>query len=418
MTGFDAERYLRLLGERAMVEAELAEAERQVSALDHAAAALVVGGVIDLQRAAEISADYTLAKQLVRRPDLAERLARFRPRLPPDPPDLTPRRVFMPDVRLRLAVGELSVGSVTLSPGRTAIEGALVTAAGWALPHGPGTSLTIRAAGQSATTRFSGDLHGDTIAGVWECETSVPDGTDWLDVNGCRLEFGAARPAPSFTVQAFSAEDRLERFLWLLVTGWDRQFGESAAEAAVAALAAAGLLADDALGQAPLGWSRTHRYGTSRADPHRFTGPLSSFDVPAPDPGEGPAAVITRAPPGVSPRATIGIGAVSPRFDGVMVAIDSLTLDGSGLSAEVEVSGVSLHRGLAGGQLDLTPMSWWIADDRANRSLGSLDGASSSDLQTRAKLSFGDLQGEPSWLTIAVATPGATAGIAIALEWR
>jgi hypothetical protein len=79
---------------------------------------------------------------------------------------------------------------------------------------------------------------------------------------------------------------------------------------------------------------------------------------------------------------------------------------------------VSLHRGLAGGQLDLTPMSWWIADDRANRSLGSLDGASSSDLQTRAKLSFGDLQGEPSWLTIAVATPGATAGIAIALEWR
>src|SRR5207247_1878829 len=87
------------------------------------------------------------------------------------------------------------------------------------------------------------------------------------------------------------------------------------------------------------------------------------------------------------PAGTIVVGAVTPPFDGISVAVTSIQSESDAFDVEVEIA-----PGIVGGSpFDETvdePLVWWAADDCGNHYLGGLNGWSGSDTHSEGRLEF------------------------------
>ena len=178
-------------------------------------------------------------------------------------------------------------------------------------------------------------------------------------------------------MEALPEEDPALRYLWRRVaaTHHVHQGGERL-EVAIDALVAAGALAADspelddvrAVAAAVQHGQRPRRSARQLPEPWR--------------------SLFARGRRADGPTGTIAVGAVSPQFDGISVAVMSLESTPDGFTAEVEIA-----PGLSGGtpfdtSVGGSTLTWWAADDRGNHYRGQLGSWSGSDTHSEGSIEF------------------------------
>ena len=392
MAPFDAELYLRLAGERILLDQTGQNHGWWDSELTVAAGALCAIGAIDDEAAQEIVDDYSLALAL-RHEGQAHHLAMRRThRQGPERevPPLQPRRVVPCDHVVENAAGTIQLRYVSLGDDRTGLAATFRSArsgsrrgnrarmimlgAGHWGGGGPPQLTVTDDRGTTARTSFSGGGNESEWEGHFEADRPLARDTAWIEIEGERVELAGEQPQVDVSVEALPEEDPALRYLWRRVaaTHHVHQGGERL-EVAIDALVAAGALAADspelddvrAVAAAVQHGQRPRRSARQLPEPWR--------------------SLFAR---GRRADGTIAVGAVSLQFDGISVAVMSLESTPDGFTAEVEIA-----PGLSGGAPSDTSvggstLTWWAADDRGNHYRGQLGSWSGSDTHSEGSIEF------------------------------
>lgn len=384
MDAFDAEIYLRLLGERLLADRDPQDHHR--SPLDLPASALVVAGLIDPERAARVIDDHNTALSVRAGergfPHFGPPTRRARGKLEPRETMILDRELAFGDGLLLLRDLTTTAGGATLrfrwrsdaassrGHGRMAIFGG----GGGAFPWGAAAPVIRDDQGNRPTVTSGG---GSGNESQWDGElgldATLSPTTAWLEVAGVRIALDR-RIAPSRTwVEPIMEQGAVERFLWRRLAVAEMPFGQAVELAsAIEALKAAGVLSGEEvlIGQLEaVSAQLPGRHGRpQRALPRRAAGPTpQSSGAPVPEQWRS---LLSRAGHSDGPSWTRVLGALSDPFDGIQVAIHSISSDESGFGTEFEVSpNLLLPCGL-----DELPVAWWARDDRGNRYLGHPNG--------------------------------------------
>jgi hypothetical protein len=179
--------------------------------------------------------------------------------------------------------------------------------------------------------------------------------------------------------------------------------------AALSALQAAGLIPQRHPEVDALHWVR------GRALPFGST-PLGSGPPPASVPEEWRRFRTGRTGSFSGPSLTVAVGAVTPIFGGVCVAVDRLSSDRFGFTLEAEICGATLahHQPTV---LARNPLACWAWDDNANVYLGHATGWGPADAsgRSRGEIEFAALDPTASEVTFVAQTARARARIRIPL---
>jgi hypothetical protein len=425
MPRFDAEQYLRRLGERQLAVLLAQRGERDE--LPDAAAALTAVGALDAERARQIVVDYAVAMDRARSVNHpgAHRIigdSELAPGVEPAP--LPARRVFLLGVTVPLAGGELYLRTLTLTRENARLEGYVL----WD-PGGPGWGsgapiLDVRDAtagpvvpAVSPAVGARGQGHAD---GVWETEGPLAADLGWIEVSGTGIELFDPITPPAVEIEALPPERGPWRYLWHLLAHLQHHHDGGRVRAAVDALISAGRIrADDreldgvlwvAEATGGPGWVQLRGGGT--ASP-----PSPAPAVPASVPARW-RSLVRRQSPFTGTNGTLTVGAVTPPFDGVSIALNTLRAGPDRCWLTVDGAGALRPSPLAPGTLAHAP-AWWASDDRYNHYLGHVENWSSDPTTGRGagEVHFGALDARASELTLAVTTLSARALIAIPLIW-
>jgi len=365
VAGFDAEVYLRAVGERWDPD----DHEPGVlcnPVLAATAAALVAVDAITLGRAQAIIGDYSPApapgagrSHLIgawAAQDAAPPPPHIaRPRLVPcslviDRPwgRLTIRHVVFADQATRLRVTLRPGGSQARQPHRIPAQARRV-------------SITD-ARGTTAVAEFSGGLRRGDLDwhGHYEARPPLAADTPWINLLGEQVQLTAEPASSRAWAEPLPAQDPAMRHLWERVaTLNDFHSPHLALEATIAALAAAGAIpADDSAAGAARAALAVLRPDSA-----------SPRGVPADLPGPWHSLLARWGQTG-GPVATVPVGAVTPSFDGVTAAVTALESrdEHFGISVELvpQVRTGLPYRDLPGQQ----HLTWWAADNLGNYYLG------------------------------------------------
>lgn len=381
MGAFDAETYLRLLGERLLLSGE-PQHHRQ-SPLVLPASALVVAGLLDPDCAAGVVDDYTsaLALRSGQRGFVASGLPNARrPR-----GKLEPRTTMLLNHEIVFGDGLLLLHDLSITPSAAklrfrwrsdsarASRGARMFAHGGAgFPWGTAAPVIKDDQGRRATVGAGGGSGNDS---QWDGELTLQGAlsptTAWLEVEGTRVDLDR-RIAPSRTwVEPILEQGAIERFLWRHLAVPEMPFGHQAQLApAIDALRAAGVLTgDEAMIDelAAVSAQLPGRHGRLRGQLGQIGQLPQGTGRPVP---EAWRALLSRVGRSDGPSWTRVLGAVSDPFDDIQVAFHSVSSGEAGFEADFEASPNVLHPS-ALGQL---PVVWWARDDRGNRYLGQPNG--------------------------------------------
>ena len=427
---FDPALYLRLLGERALLDRrERGHGER--SRLFEAASALVAVDAVDAAVAQEIVEDYQLAAALRSEGQgafLALRRA-HRATAPPAAAPLTPKRVVPCFTAFEHQVGEIEVKTVSL--GEDAITLA-VTIRGSAQPprsrrsrggtrffgFGGGGPMSLRVvddAGGSASAHFGGGGSDEEWRGQFTTSGPLNPATAWIEVDGHRIDLDADPIPVTVTIEPLPEQSPAVAYLWHRIAVGNRfQHPSEPVEVAIETLIAAGALTLPAL---EIDQVRAAA-GSLGYGPHGRGGPGSAFPASRlPDPWPSLLAALSarRAPA----RGVVGFGAVTPPFEGITVAAAGLEADDDGFSIEVEVSPRLASLGpMDEPALGQPSIAWWARDDRGNAYLGEIHGWSSDSVSSRAQMHFmPPLDAAARRLDFMPTATRTRAVMAIPLEW-
>lgn len=370
---FDAEIYLRRLGERLLDDLGQ-QKPGHPSGLRGAASALVLAGAIGAERAWRVIDDDATATQI--RSDVPGFVHYGPPRPRQQAADRLPPRQF------RVVNQEIAVaGSQVL------VRDLAITADGGTLRYrrylaAPGLGEVPRmlrrqsfpwnvevtapqivdSTGHRLTTRIGdGGRDGQGyVDGELDLHGTISPEATWLEIDGTRVDLHGAAAQWEVSLEAIEDEPPLERFLWrhLAVPAPERRDGTDV-ELMIEALVAAGALEDGA----PL-------IGDLRAVAARE--PLRALHrrriKPAPASGlvEPWGSLLDREGADDGPEWTLVLGAVTDPCDGVQFAANSITSDPDGLEVQFDVTPPVG----GGGALGELPVSWWARDDRENHYLG------------------------------------------------
>jgi hypothetical protein len=378
MVAFDAETYLRLLGERLLQDRDPQRNHRR-SPLDLPAAALVVAGAIDRRHAQRVIDDHTTALRLRAGergfPHFGSPAGRRKPGR------LTPRQTMI--VNHEIAFGDglllfrdlaiMSTGGGSLrfrwrsnaartGGGHSRMIG---SGGGGAFPWGATAPVIADDQGNRPTVSSgSGGGSDSQWDGELTLDTTLSPTTTWLEIAGVRVPFDR-QVIPSKTwIEPLEDGDPVEQFLRRRLAVADMPFGEPVElDSALDALRAAGRLAgrerlvDELEAVAP---QLPGRHGRPR--PHSGTPRANARRVPEPW-----RSLLARVGRTDGPSWTRVLGALTPPFDGIQAAFRSIISDSDGFEAEFEVAPNVLHAH-ALGEL---PVAWSARDDRGNRYLGT-----------------------------------------------
>ena len=363
MTGFDAERYLRLVGERWVPDGK--DGPPWNPALAAAGAALVAVGAMTNSAAQAVIDEYYQAMV----PGAGHRYLMSRHaagRVAAVPPDIGQLRVVPCERVIDQPWGRLTVHYVAFTDHATTLRVTLQPGQS----HGDPCNLPPAEAerprvtddhGTTATAEFGGELrHGDpTWRGQYQVRPLLAANAAWTELFGERVELTGTPAGIEVWSEPMPAQDPAVRHLWeRTATLNDFHDPHLALDATIGALVAAGALhADDPViadAQAVLGVLRP---------------PSAS---PAEEPSDLPEpwrSLLARWGRTGGPVGMVTVGAVTPPFDGVTAAVVALESHDEHFGIKVElVPGV--RTGLPYCDLpDQQHLTWWAADDLGNHYL-------------------------------------------------
>jgi hypothetical protein len=422
MHDFDPELYLRLIGERELASGLDLRHQRinGRAELPAAAAALAVAGVIDEDLAQRISADYDLAGALRAGTGKGPRMigpgqmaatASLTP--------LAPRTVFVLAATVPLPDATVHAHALTLteSGARLTCEVAWVAVGGRNRPP----DLNVRTpAGQRLTGGFGGGWSDRSANGHYDFDGALDPDMAWIEIDGTRVDLPPPAPPPPVAIEALETERLQMRYLWQLLANFGDRHGQGGRVVGFAAeaLIAAGQLAEDDPELEAVRWASGQGVGNH---PHlravsAMGAAASPGGVPEPTPPEWKSLLAgTRTAPG--PTGTVAVGAVTPVFDGISVAVNELSSGPSAFSVTAETVGVAYPHPM--GEITMrAPLAWWARDDRGNHYLGHAGNWSGGGGNSgMGEISFGPLDPQAAELTLAVTTLTRRALIPVPLAW-
>ena len=366
MAAFDAEAYLRTVGERW----EPDDYEPGVlcnPVLAAAAAALVAVDAITLGRAQAIIGGYSPAPA-----PGADRSHLTGVRAAEDaaspPPDIGRLRVVPCDRVIDQPWGRLTIRYAVFTDHATSLR--VTLRPGESQARQPGHRLAAQARrvsitdarGTTAVAEFSGGFrHGELDwHGQYEARPPLAADTPWIGVLGEQVQLTAEPVSSRAWAEPLPVQDPAVRHLWERVaTLNDFHNPHLALEATIAALAAAGAIpADDSVAGA----------ARAAAAVLRPDG-VSTGGVPGDLPGPWHSLIARWGQTG-GPVATIPVGAITPSFDGVTAAVIALESSDEHFSISVELV-PQVRTGLPYRDLPAQQhLTWWAADNLGNYYLG------------------------------------------------
>jgi hypothetical protein len=374
---FNAELYLRLIGEEALLDAGR-DRGGWSSPLDEAAGALVAVGAISAASARRVAADYSLAQSLRIRDGFHPLATRARRSPRRKPTALRFRRVVPLTAVIEYAQGRLELRYALFDAQETALafvyrttpehRGTRGRRGSWMMmggagqmPWGAASATLTDDCGNSAALSFTGG--GSELEWIGRLRTQDPISADtrWLELDGHRLELDAAPPAVEVSIEALQEVDPAHRYLWQLLGFNDRHSQTDALDPALDALIAAGALTPDdpVIDELQAVRERLTRH------PRHNPGTRGARKLPEPW-----RSLLRRVGKADGPSGLIVLGAVTPVFDGHCIGILSIESGDAGFQAEVEVTGGAMHHPRFGAGADQR-LAWWARDDRGNNYLGA-----------------------------------------------
>jgi hypothetical protein len=371
MLAFDAEVYLRRLGERLLDDPDQ-QHPRHWSALRGAGAALVGVGAIAADRAWWVIDDYATATRIRSgKPGFVH----F------DAPLRRHEAGSLPPRQFRVIDQEIPVGEV-----QVLVRDLAITADGGTLRyrrylHAPGLSQVgrlfrrpggfpwnhtppdiIDSDGHRPEVRFGdGGRDGEGyVDGELELRGTIAPAAAWLEIDGTRVDLHGRTARWEVGIEALEDRSPLERFLWrhLAVAG-PRSGVTTDLEPMIQALVAAGALQEGSL---LLGDLRAVTARMPRRPLHQRPLPGGSTRSLV----EPWGSLLCRLGSDDGSEWTLVLGAVAPSCDGVQFAANSITSDVAGFEVDFDVApnlgGVSA--------LDELPVAWGARDDLENHYLG------------------------------------------------
>jgi hypothetical protein len=373
MVAFDAEVYLRRLGERLLDDSDLQQPGHW-SALRGAAAALVVAGAIGADGAWRVIDDYATARHIRSgKPGFVH----FVPPLRRHEADsLMPRQFRLIDQEILVGGGQVLVRDLAITAdGGTLRYRRYLGAPGLGqvsrLFRRPGVfpwnvAVTapdiIDSEGNRPAVRFgSGGRDGEGyVDGELELRGTIAPEATWLEVDGARVDLHGRTARWEVGIEALEDQSPVERFLWRHLAVADSRSGLTTdLEPLIQALVAAGVLEEGSMlvqdlrsVTARMPRRPLHQRGVAGGSTRSLVEPWGSL--------------LRRLGSDDGPEWTLVLGAVAPSCDGVQFAANSITSDLAGFEVEFEVApnvlGVSA--------LDELPVAWSARDDLENHYLG------------------------------------------------
>jgi hypothetical protein len=405
-----------MLGERELLGTGDEHGGRDIPPLAEAAAALVAAGTVDETVARRLVAEYGVARGLrngyYQHVELSLRPSP-RPSMPEALPPIAPRRLVVLDHSMELPWGALTLRYALLSEDSTQIAvrmrfndpGALQYGASGSMPT---LAVTDRDGATTATMGGGGGGGGGWQAQYWTDRPLVTDST-WLEFEGERVELDHPTPDVSVRIEERTDGSPIWRYLWHTLATGDHFTGRDVA-AATGALLAAGVLADDDPQLAHL---------LAAADPSLLHGHApSSATSSLPEPWRSLGQSRGHRRRRDASTKTLAVGAVTPVFGGVSVAINALELSSDGgFTAVVEVEPDHGHHAPWSNDLPETGLAWWAADDRGNHFLGHTGNWSGGDGRGHGAIAFpGSLDPDAKRLDVMPTLLDVRAVISVALD--
>lgn len=426
MSGVDAELYLRLCGERMLLDGP---ANRAFHApLAEQARALVAVDAIAPDAAQELVDGFARAQALRGRGPgaLRHRGKRVKPVTAARP---GPNRVAFCDATIEQPWGRLQVRHVLLSPDGLRLAVTMwpdqsAAASSAASKPGPGRrpgpfpggppSLTVRdQQGTTVSMGFSGGGDQHKWKGNFHSNQPLALDTAWLEVGGERVELHEPLRGVEVAVRSLAGERPARRYLrHCLEARAERHRDEDAVTAAVQALVGCGVLEADApevrealavasaLGHIPgSGWGGV------------APGPLPTL----PDPW---GSLVRRRGFDGGPAGTVRLGVVTEVFDGVRARLCALESSAEGFRVEVGLTGTVVGHHPFHADVARSPVTFAATDDRGNFYLGGLGDWSGSDSEAEGTVEFWPgLDPRADALTITITADRAQAVIRTPLRW-
>jgi hypothetical protein len=414
--GFDAELYLRLAGERALLAGE--GPGPWTSPLLAAAHALVAIGALPAGTARAVLADYRLA-QAYRQAEPVQTVTAVSPPTSPEVIRGGMRAVPCGQV-IDQPWGELRIEFIVFGTEATALHVRMrlkprppihwpnrAIALEWFSPHPPsaayGFPQTLTLADDHGTVtdaRF--DRDGRVTQWTGQYVTSHPLARDaaWLEVLGERIWLAGQAAVPArIRTELLTEPDPARRYLWaVLASAFD---DDEAAQAMVAALKAAGALAADDPEVSAVCTMLTWPYP-------RPNGPSGWGSLPE-------LWRSLRLPGQDGPAGLVVLGAVTPEFDGIRVAVLALESTAEEFSIAVETApDASSYLG----EVDDPVLAWWAVDDLGHCYLGESGDWGWDTERGGGRIEFSaPLDPDATMLDLVPTTPAARAIITIPLNW-
>jgi hypothetical protein len=423
---FDAERYLRIVGERMVLATGDGRGRGPwESPLAAPASALVAIGAINPTKAVAVIDDYALAEAL-RSEDGHHRLRAHahRPRRRRTKP-LRERRVFRCDRTVELADGTLHVRRVTLAQNVTSLavrwrpsQGNLagsrhrrqMGAYGPGAASGPPHPQLRDERGTTVGAVFHGSGEDEEWTGHLTAHRPLAPETRWLEIDGNRIELTNNGVPCEISVEALTDEPAPLRYLWHRLATAGRFHGLDGLEGAMAALVAAGALnADDPV------LDEVRRVRDSLPQHPGMHAP-SRGGRRLPEPWRSALARLGRQD---GPEGSIVLSGLTPEFDGFTVALGSLDSEPEGFAVEADLApGLEAHIPFGQG-LGSTSLAWWAVDDRENHYLGQLGSSGGGEDYQTVEINFWSaLDPKARRLALMPTAEASRAVIAFPLEWE
>jgi hypothetical protein len=389
MAVFDAEVYLRLLGERLLDDPDQQDRLRR-SPLRGPAAALVVAGAIAADQAWRVIDDYNTATR-IRGGEVS--FVHFAPpsrRLAAG--GLIARQTVVIDREITFGRGQLLLRDLAIGTdggtlryrwrGDTRSSSKLVRLfrRDRGFPWGSTPPEIIDADGDRLEVR-AGSPGGDSLDhwdGELELRGRIAQDAAWLEVDGTRVALHRRAARWEAGIEALEDQGPVERFLWRRLAVAEMPSGLTTdLEPLIGALLSAGAVDE-----------RSRLLKQLRAVAARMPRrPLHSRPVPGGSTRglvEPWRSLLRRLGSDDGPEWTLVLGAVTPPCDGVQFAANSITSDLAGFEVEFEVAPNLRARGA----LDELPVAFWGRDDLGNHYLGAPNDWSGSNDRVQGTMRY------------------------------
>lgn len=322
-------------------------------------------------------------------------------------------RMVAVDAALQKSDWDLRLGWITVSDDATRV-GVIGRADAGSRGHNPPPDLDVRLPdGRRTAARYNSGWGSSGLHGPFTLTDPVAPDTAWMEIEGHRVSLDAPAPDVTVSIERLPVRPSALSQLWQLLADFGNRHQNLDVEPAIDALLAAGAAEETDPQLEAIRWLTENGHGIH----HRFGAmPSVGPGLPAGLPDAWRSLLSRRHVTG--PRGKRLIGAVTPLFDGMSLAVNVLTSHGDGWELNVETVGVP-HPHPHGSAFARRPLAWWAFDDRGGHYLGAMGSWSGGgpDHAGSGAISFQPLDPQASRLTIAPTGTTSRALIELELAW-